>query len=107
MYKYIQKKNYATDIVIQSTRVFDGQYLTIVVWSLGGFYFSSMWALDVASVLHFRSVVKPIPKLANENKLNQRKPAQGREKEISLTMAKAILVLQLISSKGGTNFLHQ
>ena len=49
------------------------------MWSIGGFYFSSMWALDVARVLHFRSVVKPIPKLANENKLNQRKPAQGRE----------------------------
>lgn len=46
-------------------------------------------------------------KVGNENKLNQRKPAQGREKEISLTMAKVILVLQLISSKGGTNFLHQ
>lgn len=57
MYKYIQKKNYATDIVIQSTRVFDGQYLTIVVWSIGGFYFSSMWAFDFARVLLFKSDV--------------------------------------------------
>ena len=104
MYKYIQKKKlcywYSYSIYTSIWWAIFNHSCVVNRWDLFFIYVG----FGCGSCIALQERRKTDTKVGNENKLNQRKPAQGREKEISLTMAK---VLQLISSKGGTNFLHQ